>query len=164
MVVFQKKCVGNRYYIERYRNILLLSAATIFFPRPLYSQCMDELRSLLAVIIMLSFAGCLQASAPHLDFTTAPCIPTIDPYTQPPAGILNQTWTDHRMLSVEAYLKTYCGGAVISGDYTVQGDHLVLFYNVTAQGPVTSCLCTHRLVYTISNIEKREYRVTIQER
>ncbi len=140
------------------------SDAGIYLPCIRHSHSMDALRAVLTVVMMLSVAGCLQASAPHLDFTAAPCIPSMDPYTGPKAGILNHSWTDHRMLSVEAYLKTYCGGAVISGDYSVQGDQLVLLYNVTADGPVTSCLCTHRLVYAISNIERRDFQVVIQER
>jgi hypothetical protein len=139
------------------------SDAGMYLPCIRNPHSMDALRAVLTVVMMLSVAGCLQASVPHLDFTTAPCIPPMDPYTGPPAGVLNQSWSQERMLSLEAYLNTYCAGAVITGDFAIEGDQLVLLYNITTEGPVTSCLCTHRLVYTILNIEKREYRVMIQE-
>jgi hypothetical protein len=113
----------------------------------------------LAIILLTS--GCKPA--PTLTFSTGECNANIDPYTQPSAGILNQTWVSSDTLLVEGYVKTYCGGATIMGDYQVSGDDLILKYTIEAKGPVTSCNCTHKVEYRISGLVVKEFSISISE-
>jgi len=101
-------------------------------------------------------------SKPVLRFSAEGCRDfNIDPYSPPHDGILNKTWTNGNTLIVEAYVKTFCGGATITGDYTLEGNNLILKYRVKAEGPVTMCNCVHKVVYEISNLEKRNYSISI---
>ena len=97
-----------------------------------------------------------------LEFSTGKCDSNIDSYSGPVSGILSQTWSDNTLL-VEAYLKTYCGGAVISGSYEVKDNSLILEYKVKISGPVTTCVCTHKLIYKISKLEKKDYQISLIE-
>jgi len=101
--------------------------------------------------------------APTLDFSLGVCDSKIDPYSQPPAGILKQAWLDKTTLQVQGFLKTYCGGAKITGDFKLKDLALDLYFKITTDGPVTSCLCAHKLTYKISNLEKRDYTVSFSE-
>lgn len=98
---------------------------------------------------------------PELNFSTGACDEKIDPYSKPVAGILSQEWKDN-VLIVKTYLKTYCGGANITSDFNIEGSNLILNYNIKTEGPVTSCLCPHMLIYEISNLEHKDYTISIQ--
>ncbi|MDD5172365.1 MAG: hypothetical protein PHF60_05005 [Candidatus ainarchaeum sp.] len=110
------------------------------------------------VIILLLFAGCV--SQPQLKFSTAPCDQNIDPYSKPAAGMLDQRWEDGTFVA-EAFVKTYCGGADITGSYMLQGNDLVLKYRITTGEAVTSCLCAHKLVYEFTDLQRNDYNVTL---
>lgn len=114
---------------------------------------------ILAIVLLV--IGCKPR--PTLTFSTGECNANIDPYTQPSAGILNQTWVSSDTLLIEGFVKTFCGGATIKGDYLVSGDGLILKYTIDAKGPVTSCNCTHEVEYRISGLEAKQYSVSINQ-
>jgi hypothetical protein len=91
-----------------------------------------------------------------------PCaVEDIEPYGPPYEGILGYTW-EQNVLVVEAFVKQpFCGPAVVTADYRVAGDELLLLYGIG--GLQTDCMCVHRLVYRIANLERREYRILIRE-
>ena len=97
----------------------------------------------------------------NLEFSIGQCNSNIDPYSPPIEKILSQEWLDDGTLLVEAYLKTYCAGAKISGDYELKDINLILKYKVTISGPVTTCVCPHGLTYKISNLEKKDYQISL---
>lgn len=98
---------------------------------------------------------------PNLNFSTGLCDSNIDPDSQPIAGILSQTWKNQNTLVVEGYVKTVCGGATITGDFTLEGNNLTLKYNIKTGDSVTMCNCPHKLIYEISDIENKDYSVSI---
>ena len=98
---------------------------------------------------------------PKLEFSGEGCDSNIDPYTSPHEGILSQEWSAPDTLVVKGYVKTYCGGAEIIGDYRLDGDHLTLLYHIKVKGAVTACNCTHRIVYHISGLEQRPYSISL---
>ena len=88
----------------------------------------------------------------------------MDPYSPPEAGIQETLWEDESTLRVNGYIKTYCGGAEISGDYAVEGATITLLYTITTPGPVTSCLCTRGVRYRITGFPRGEYRIAMEKR
>jgi hypothetical protein len=117
----------------------------------------------LALAVSLALSGCIVEEArPVLDFSTGACTKDLDPYTPPPAGSLEVTWENDTTLRVNGFLKTWCGGAEISGNYTLNGDTLTLFYTISTPGPVTSCLCTRGIQYRITGLPRGEYRVVMK--
>ena len=66
-------------------------------------------------------------------------------------------------MSVETYVKYPCGGASFSGEFAIEGNKLILKYDtiVPPGEPVTTCNCAHKIVYTISNLKKKDYEVSI---
>ncbi|MDD1668018.1 MAG: hypothetical protein LUO96_06080, partial [Methanomicrobiales archaeon] len=79
--------------------------------------------AVLALILVLVLAGCIEEGAqPVLEFSTGACTREIEAYTPPEAGILETVWEDDYTLRVDGFVKTYCGGAEITGDYALQGD------------------------------------------
>jgi hypothetical protein len=115
----------------------------------------------IALAILLLVTGCKPA--PTLTFSTGECNANIDPYTQPSAGILNHNWVSSDTLLIEGFVKTFCGGATIMGDYQVSGNDLILKYTIDAKGPVTSCNCTHMVEYRISGLVVKEFSISIRE-
>jgi hypothetical protein len=122
-------------------------------------------RHLAILALLLVSAGCVQeVEQPVLEFSTGACSRDLDPYTPPEAGILESIWEDEITLRVNCFLKTYCGGAEISGDYALRGDIITLSYTISTAGPVTSCLCTRGVRYRIMGIPRGEYRIVMEKR
>jgi hypothetical protein len=122
-------------------------------------------RHLALLALLLTLAGCFQAvEKPVLEFSTGECTRDMDPYTPPEAGVLETIWEDGNTLQVNGFVKTYCGGAEISGDYAIDGDDITLFYTITTPGPVTSCLCTRGVSYRIAGLPRGEYRIALERR
>ncbi len=97
---------------------------------------------------------CNLCPNPDLNFSVGICrLEDLDPYSPPWAGILNQTWKDQNTLVVNCYVKTFCGGAAITGDYALDGNNLTLKYKIEVGDTVTSCMCPHQLVYEIPNLD-----------
>ena len=124
------------------------------------------LRYLAFPVLLLVIAGCLHAGAgrPVLEFSTGACSRDLDPYTAPGAGTLETIWENETTLRVNGFLKTYCGGAEISGDYALRGNNITLFYTVSTPGPVTSCLCTRGVRYRLTGLPYGDYRVVMEGR
>jgi hypothetical protein len=98
-----------------------------------------------------------------LTFSTGECNSNIDLYTQSSPGILNHNWVSSDTLLVEGFVKTFCGGATVKGDYQASGDDLILKYTIEAKEPVTSCNCTHKVEYRISGLVVKEFSISISE-
>jgi hypothetical protein len=98
---------------------------------------------------------------PSLKFSRGQCDIDIDPYSEPKAGILSQEWRNSDTLIVEGYVKTYCGGADIYGDHTIGGKNIILKYKIEPGDVLTPCLCSHKIIYEISNLRKKDYSVSL---
>ncbi len=115
----------------------------------------------LYVVIWAIVVGC--STRPGLAFSVEGCTSAVNAYTAPSEGILNSSWASQDVLVVEGYLKTFCSGAIISGDYRSAEDNLFLTYSVTTIGPVTTCNCAHKVSYRISGLEHRQYSIFIEQ-
>jgi hypothetical protein len=123
------------------------------------------LRHLALLALLIILGGCVQEAAqPVLEFSTGACTRDIEPYLPPEAGILKTAWENESTLLANGFVKTYCGGAEITGDYALSGDSLTLFYNITTPGEVTRCLCAHGVRYRITGLPQGEYNVVIEKR
>ena len=96
----------------------------------------------------------------NLNFTVGECNSEIDPYTNPMFGIISKEWLNENTLLIKAYLKTYCGGVEIRGDFKIKGDKLILEYDFITGEYLTQCNCAHELNYEISNLEKKDYSIS----
>jgi hypothetical protein len=122
-------------------------------------------RHLAILALLLASAGCLQeVEQPVLELSTGACSRDLDPYTPPAAGILESIWEDETTLRVNGFLKTYCGGAEITGDYALNGDIITLFYAIATPGPVTRCLCARGVRYRIAGLPRGKYQVVMEKR
>ena len=111
-----------------------------------------SLATLLAILV-----GC----TPGLRFSAEGCATGMDGYGPPTAGVLNSIWVSQDTLVVEGLVKTFCGGATITGDYRVRGNDLVLVYSVKPGLVVTTCNCARKVVYRISNLPCQNYLISI---
>ena len=87
----------------------------------------------------------------------------IEPYLPPEAGVLETVWEEDT-LRIDGFVKTFYGGAEISGDYAPGGDTITLYYTITTTGEVTLCFCAHGVHYQITGLPKGEYHVVIEKR
>jgi hypothetical protein len=117
------------------------------------------------LVLILSLAGCIEeAATPVLEFSTGACTRDIDAYSPPEAGITGTAWANDYTFQADGFVKTYCGGAEITGDYALSGNTITLFYTITTPGPVTSCLCARGVRYRITGLPPGEYTVVIEKR
>lgn len=58
-------------------------------------------------------------------------------------------------------MRAPCGGVRIRGDYDIDGDHLLLRYEVWRGRAVIECGCAHAVVYEFKNLERNEYTMSI---
>jgi hypothetical protein len=122
---------------------------------------MQKTIAALVIVLLLVFSGC--TSRPELKFSTAACDQNIDPYSKPAAGMLDEKWNDDVTFVAEGFVKTYCGGADITGSYMLQGNDLILKYRIATGEAVTSCLCAHKVIYEFTNLQRNDYDVTLVE-
>jgi len=120
----------------------------------------------LFLVLLLPLAGCVQevVRPPVLEFSTGACTRSIEPYLPPEAGILETVWENESTFRADGFVKTYCGGAEISGDYALSGNTITLLYNITTPGPITRCLCAHGVMFRITGLPQGEYRVVMEKR
>ncbi len=110
------------------------------------------------LVLALAFSGCKNQ---NLEFSISAGVEGMDPYSAPGEGILGSEWVASDTLQVTAYVKTFCGGVTITGDYSVEGDNLVLTYHLDTPGAVTSCKGVFLLIYKISHLPQQDYSITI---
>jgi hypothetical protein len=135
----------------------------LFFGRSKILTMAPRHLALLALLVILG--GCVQQAAqPVLEFSTGACTRDIDAYSPPEAGITGTAWANDYTFQADGFVKTYCGGAEITGDYALNGKTLTLFYTITTPGPVTSCLCARGVRYRITDLPYGEYRVVMEKR
>jgi len=82
----------------------------------------------------------------------------------PRQGIVDYNWIDDNTLFIETYITTFCGGATITdGSYELDENNLILKYRIVTGDAVTTCVSPRAVIYEISDIEKKDYDITIQE-
>ena len=114
------------------------------------------------LFFVVFLVGCIEmpgfpGSGASLKFSVPGC--DVDDYGEPEAGVMNSEWVENTLV-VDVYLKTYCKGASIAGDFVLEGNVLTLLYSVT--GREMDCVCAHKLVYEFSSLEKKEYDIRVE--
>jgi|GEM_PF-7119596 len=111
---------------------------------------------------MLLISGCLQTPLPSLNFTTAPGDQGLDEYSEPQAAVTGQKWIDRKMFYIKEDVKTWCAGGRITGNFTIDRNNLNLLYSVIPNAPVPSYLCSHNVTNTLTNLEYRNYKISLK--
>ncbi len=127
---------------------------------------MKKVKAAIVVLFLLVTTSYGQnISKIDFKFSTFACdkdISELDVYSPPQAGVLKVNWIEADKLIVECFVKTYCAGATIKGDYEMKDNSLVLKYKIETNGPVTQCNCAHKVVYEFSNLpEKKDHTFII---
>jgi len=79
-------------------------------------------------------------------------------------GIVSYDWTTKNTLHIISYVTTFCAGADITGgEYEINNDTIILRYSITKDNAVSSCVSPKKVVYDISNLEKKEYVIRIEQ-
>ena len=97
----------------------------------------------------------------NLKFSTERCDSSQSYKNSGGHGIINQEWKDNQTLVVNGYVQTYCGGVKFLGDYSIDGNNLILEYKRLVGNIITECVCPYKLIYEISNLEKKDYSVSL---
>eukprot|EP00771_Trimastix_marina_P001348 gnl/Trimastix_PCT/2414.p1 GENE.gnl/Trimastix_PCT/2414~~gnl/Trimastix_PCT/2414.p1 ORF type:complete len:133 (+),score=12.81 gnl/Trimastix_PCT/2414:84-482(+) len=108
----------------------------------------------------------LTCSAYQMEFSVTQCSSDIPPYEPPTHAILGTQWTQDSTFVVDAYVKTYCGGAQISGDSVVQEEEgrIILHYQIHLDEAISRCICAKQVQYRFIGLEPREYQVSFAEK
>ena len=126
---------------------------------------MNKKITLIFVIVILIISGCAKQAdekQPDLKFSIEKCYEDVGPTSEVPAdGILNNEWVNEDTMLIEGFVKTYCGGAEITGDYGIEGNNIILKYNIEIGQAITRCICLHKLIYEISNLEHKDYSISM---
>lgn len=69
---------------------------------------------------------------------------------------------ENDILIAESVIETNCAMVEVTGDYEVKGDELILKCIETHKG-VAKCLCRYKVIFSISNLEKKEYKISLMQ-
>ena len=116
--------------------------------------------SIITLLLLFFMLGCNYQK--NLKFSTGKCNQGINPYNTT-EGLFNHTWVSDNTLVVEGYVNTFCGGAIIKGSYLIEGNDLILEYDIKITGAITLCNCPHKVIYEISELEKKDYNIILRQ-
>ena len=115
---------------------------------------------LVGLVLGVFLVGCLKQ--PNLKFSIEKCYEDVGPDSRVAAdGVLDYKWLNENTMLIEGFVKTYCGGAEITGDYNIEDNNIILKYDIEVGDAVTRCICLHKLIYEISNLEHNDYSVSM---
>jgi len=73
-------------------------------------------------------------------------------------------WTDNDELNCVVTIDANCSDDFWAGDYKIEDEtNLILEYTTLRAGGEDACLCQVELRYRISDLEKRDYSITVQQ-
>ena len=120
---------------------------------------MKRIAAITLVFVLVSVVACKRS--PRLDFTFDRCGAGVEPYGRPYEGIERIEWVSETTLRVEGFVRAPGGGVSIRGEYNLDGDNLILRYEVRRGRTVTTSGCAHAVVYELVGMERREYTISI---
>ncbi len=103
-----------------------------------------------------------STSVISLGFETKSCNMATQQETDGPV----QTWVNDTTLKIEAKARANCAVLIKTGRYELKGKAIELFYTPGACGvegapSCVRCECDHPVSYTLSNLPKGDYTVTL---
>lgn len=98
----------------------------------------------------------------NFEFSISRCDSEISNDSESEDGIISQKWLDEKTLVVEGYVRTYCAGVKIDGNYIIDNDNLILRYNLKIGTGVAKCICPYRLTYKLVDIEHKDYFIKLE--
>lgn len=108
----------------------------------------------------------------QLSFETKACSQSMNVsqmrVSQERAGTLTQTWVDSTTLRIEGEASANCGVKIKTGRHQLSGKQIKLFYTPEACGVpggpnCTRCNCNHPVTYTLRNLPRDDYSVTLEQ-
>jgi hypothetical protein len=112
-------------------------------------------RLTLTLLFIVLISGCTQS---NLKFSTGGCD---IPLNTMETWIYDAIWINETILKITAYTRTFCEGVEIIGDYSLENNNLYLGY-ATRKGEIqSSCTCSHKLIYEVNNLAKKDYSLLI---
>jgi len=86
-----------------------------------------------------------------------------DTNTNPKYGVVSTEWIDNNTIFIKAMTNENCGTSDFKGSYSIGGDKIGLRYKPTLKKwQMTNCFCSFQLEYTIYNLNKIDYLITLE--
>jgi len=92
----------------------------------------------------------------EFDFSYGSCEDEISPYDESQLGVKQAIW-DKDELKVTAFITINCADSIGDGSYIIDGNKITLGYDLTKCDTCTTCLCAHKLIFILNNINKTVY-------
>ncbi len=109
-----------------------------------------------------ALASALEENQPeNLELRFAPCQ---EPGPARGTRIERITWTEDGDFLCVVTIDANCSDDFWAGDYTIENENeLILKYTTLRSGGEDACLCQVELRYRLSNLERRDYSITVQQ-
>lgn len=78
-------------------------------------------------------------------------------------GIKESSWLKDGSLQVKVYVLLNCAEQVLSGNFSIEDDKIILKYSQSNCELCTLCTCPHELVYRFSGLRKNDYKYEVQK-
>lgn len=112
----------------------------------------------IALLTSISFAD------PALDFRSEDCDQKVNAYNDLVLEKSNSTiWKNENTLLIERHVRVNCADVIENGNYSIKDNELLLTYNTIKCSPCAKCICAKKLIYEISNLEKKDYKIIFKE-
>ena len=121
--------------------------------------------AVIGLVVITLFAGCTtttnsQSQGNVFSFIVTDCMNSSsqDAYQKSPV-IISKQWQGDTLV-VKAEVNSYCNGSVLSGNYSIDGNNIILSYKDTPSATVTRCLCRKELTYNVG-IPQGDYLISL---
>ncbi len=99
----------------------------------------------------------------NLQISLKECDDTIDPWNEENLGVKESEWLDESTLLIKTHISLLCGGESLSkASYEINNNELEVVYATKRADQITKCICAKELDYSVSDLPKKEYSVSIR--
>jgi hypothetical protein len=107
------------------------------------------------IIILYIFLAIPKKSSVNLNFSYEPTNQAFF-CEYGSSNIREVNWKENNILQVKVRDNINCGNKVVGGSYNLEGNKIILYYQVTGAGLANCVSCTN-MTYEITGLEKKEY-------
>ena len=78
-------------------------------------------------------------------------------------GVKGSEWLSGDKLRVTALIRTNCAETVKNGNFNIEENKIILYYQIEKCNVCATCMCPKYLTYTFDNLEKKDYVFELKE-
>jgi hypothetical protein len=118
---------------------------------------------ILAIVIIIILPLLIFNKNKNFEFSAGECNNSLAAHDKAQQGIREINWLNDTTIQINAVVSINCANKIKGGDYNQDGNDLALKYKTSWSYFMASCMCAHELNYKISNIERKDYNITINQ-